>query len=122
MRFIAGLVFEVATVLLQCTQQRHHFTEHFLIGLSQLCKPLLEERVAPNFRTCTLPHMGLTTSLLTDRANEPELTRWILIHAADTSAVTTLLRSVAEHETSGLGRRRKPYGSEGWGFDSLRAR
>jgi hypothetical protein len=38
------------------------------------------------------------------------------------SPVESLLRSTAAHETTCLGRARVSYGSEGWGFESLRAR
>jgi hypothetical protein len=45
MRLVPGFVFEVAAVLFECRQQRHHLTEYLLVRLRQLCEPSLEERV-----------------------------------------------------------------------------
>ncbi len=55
-------------------------------------------------------------------ANELRNTRRILLHVSYQLAVLSVLRSTAAHGTTRLGCRRASYGSEGWGFESLRAR
>jgi hypothetical protein len=51
------LIVEITPMTLECGQERHHLTEHFLVGVGQLHAPLLEQRVVANIYICVLTHM-----------------------------------------------------------------
>src|SRR3954466_106168 len=61
-------------------------------------------------------------ALANGTANERGQARAVLTDSLDPLVVTSLIRSTATDGSGSPGRFEEPYGSEGWGFESLRAR
>jgi hypothetical protein len=68
------------------------------------------------------PSRLLTRALANGFANERGRARTDLTDALDARVVSSLFRSTATDGSGTPGRFEEPYGSEGWGFESLRAR